>query len=536
MELALFVEEDMRNFLDGVLSERNARVSPSAHQEAHQKGILSPEELALYSPSRDYAKELDVALHDRDYSRAERIIRDLKESFDNAPPGSPEKGEVKRLLELLYAKFREALQKRPGVQEGELFKELRAFIPAGESDAVPLPPVSTEVSHDGPVSTGEPVATTVSATAAASSETQLSPSALERPSPQSPSSPSSSAAALASSPSSPSSSAALASSPLSPSSSASSSASSSSSPPSEVVTDSLATPVTLDTPSPTPQPAKGPKGLSEAEERALLADLEEIATLIKERSYAPAMHAYHDVRERLKAERLTPVQRARILGRLRLLFSDILEGFQEEQRRGREPATSTGTTLTRDGARGATASSPLTSPPPSSPPPSSSSLSSSSLSSPPVSKTTSPRRLPAQSSPKTPPPATLKGPEVVAAFEREASNAERAFRGRALGGAMRHYHAARQLYQQLPLESRGEAYERLFELYGAIASVKNAHSTPVPQTPAAPPRASTPPERNTPSSSAPSIVAPQSQSPLAPRQESGGLLENEERRLGTTRP
>jgi hypothetical protein len=246
----------------------------------------------------------------------------------------------------------------------------------------------------------------------------------------------------------------------------------------------------LNTPPPIPEPSKEPKGLTEAEERALHADLEQIATLIKERAYAPAMHLYHDVRERLKAEQLTPVQRARFLGRLRLLFTDILKGFQDEQQRGLGQPTGSG-------AWGSATSSPV--------------------------RVTAVQELPAD-------------PKLLAAFEREATDAERAFRGRAIGGAMRHYHAARQLYRQLPAASRRDASARLLSLYNAIAGVKTAQS---------PPRASIVTTRTSSPPSAPLMAAvpvPTTAPVAAPRpaatlrSESTSLLESEERRLAATRP
>ena len=59
MELEQFIEKDIGAFLDGRLSRAGeATTTPKARRE----GVLAPEELALYAPSRDYAKELDKAL------------------------------------------------------------------------------------------------------------------------------------------------------------------------------------------------------------------------------------------------------------------------------------------------------------------------------------------------------------------------------------------------------------------------------------------------------------------------------------------
>ena len=61
MDMEQFIEEDIRAFL-----ESRKATTPAAHEPPRQDGVLAPEELSLYASSRDYAKDLDEALAQKD--------------------------------------------------------------------------------------------------------------------------------------------------------------------------------------------------------------------------------------------------------------------------------------------------------------------------------------------------------------------------------------------------------------------------------------------------------------------------------------
>lgn len=77
-----------------------------------------------------------------------------------------------------------------------------------------------------------------------------------------------------------------------------------------------------------------PQGLTEEQERALVADVAEVETLAKEARYAAAMRAYQEVKRRLSPEQMTPEQRERIMRRMRLLHDRLVQRVHAPDRKG----------------------------------------------------------------------------------------------------------------------------------------------------------------------------------------------------------
>ena len=56
--------------------------------------------------TRDYEKEFFAALQKQDFVEAKKIMEALKKEFDECPPGTPDKRQLKALLMALYEKFK----------------------------------------------------------------------------------------------------------------------------------------------------------------------------------------------------------------------------------------------------------------------------------------------------------------------------------------------------------------------------------------------------------------------------------------------
>lgn len=106
MELEHFVREDIKTFLD----QRRSEIQPAKTSQKVNDGVVSPEDLPLYAPSRDYSKELHEALHAKDMDQARKILEQLKEDMETYRQDSPEWAERKRLLEGLYHQFQKTTQ------------------------------------------------------------------------------------------------------------------------------------------------------------------------------------------------------------------------------------------------------------------------------------------------------------------------------------------------------------------------------------------------------------------------------------------
>lgn len=237
MEMEQFVEQDISAFLDKRVQEHRPMVPET--KSPHREGVLTPEELNVYAPGRDYLSELEELLKKRDYDRGQQLILGYKEHINEYPEESPERLEGNRLLESLYKKYQEALHNNPSAQEALLNQSLGSLAPPE--------PASEEV----PEASGTKVSPT---------EPAVNP-VLDAPSPISP------------------------------------------------------------TESHTEQ--KMPLGLTEDEERALSADIDEIEHLMKQEKFTEAIQAYRETKDRLDPDQLTPAQRERYLERLKKLYGGL---------------------------------------------------------------------------------------------------------------------------------------------------------------------------------------------------------------------
>jgi len=278
MELEKFIAEDMIAFLDRKLHERATKQDKP---KAVQKAVVAPEEVGLYSPTKDFEKEMAKAIQDANRAKAQKLLDELKQQHDSFPADAPERLERKRLMEQLYRRFQEAFGHET---QGKPSSETKSTAPK-PLESLKAPPPSSS----GPAATQERFPAHTKAPTQnkpeASIQTKQAPiQAKSRESTQAP-----------------------------------------------------------PTPQQAPEPVI-PAGLSDEEEAALHADLEQIVALIEEESYPAAMRQYHALKERLSEEDMTPNQRETIVSRLRALYTEIAKplaakvGGSDEEVKFREHA------------------------------------------------------------------------------------------------------------------------------------------------------------------------------------------------------
>ncbi len=158
MELDEFIKQDIQRFLDAQVAALHATAEPRARKE----GVIAPEEVMLYAPTRDYVKELDEALAKRDIEAAKKIIYGFKEAYEQYEPNSPEWEEGKRLFKSLYLTFRKAMEEDERRQEELLRRELEQGLTIGNSPP-PRTPSPTPPQQTTPPQTSAPQTTTQAA-------------------------------------------------------------------------------------------------------------------------------------------------------------------------------------------------------------------------------------------------------------------------------------------------------------------------------------------------------------------------------------
>jgi len=94
MDIDEFIQQDVLVFLDQKL-------------EQPQKRRVMDDDMYV---SRDFEEDLLNALDSSNIMGAKRVLHDLKQKFDEIPNGTPEKDQMKYLLQSLYEKFREHVE------------------------------------------------------------------------------------------------------------------------------------------------------------------------------------------------------------------------------------------------------------------------------------------------------------------------------------------------------------------------------------------------------------------------------------------
>ncbi len=303
MELEKFIAEDIVTFLDRKLHERaSERDKPATAPQA----VVAPEEVGLYSPTKDFEREMAEAIQDANRAKGLKLLDELKQQHDSFPADAPERLERKRLMEQLYRRFQEAFG-----HETEEKPPIRATMREPQSfQSEQKPPGS--IAPSGPAT--------------------LRPEAAERgPGPVSPvpfpaGTPSQVSAA-----------------PVAAGGPDGAQGAEHAMPAEEVALSAMPGLQPGPGRQEAPEPA-APHGLSEADETAIHADLEQIAALIEEESYPEAMHRYHTLKDRLAEEDMTSDQRESILSRMKGLYTEIAKplaakvGGSEEETRFHEHA------------------------------------------------------------------------------------------------------------------------------------------------------------------------------------------------------
>ncbi|MBR9692570.1 hypothetical protein GOV07_01420 [Candidatus Woesearchaeota archaeon] len=240
MEIEQFIEEDIRKFLDEELKEKTSE-SPTPSTTS---GVLAPEEVGLYGPSRDYGKDLDDAIKDANRAKAQQILDDLKGSIISFPEGSPEQVERKRLVEKLYHRFQQGFNPEQEARVAALANELE-LMDAAKQEAPATKPTAPETPAPPPPPNQE-----------------AKPDAVK------------------------------------------------------VEKRAPGTPV--------------PHELSIEEEQSILADIQQVETLIAEHSYTSAIKQYQNIKDGLSIDNLMGVQRERILSRLMDVHKRIASRLDEK--------------------------------------------------------------------------------------------------------------------------------------------------------------------------------------------------------------
>ena len=339
MDMEQFIEEDIRAFL-----ESRKATTPAAHEPPRQDGVLAPEELSLYASSRDYAKDLDEALAQKDIAKAKRVLLSLKESYNQYPTDAPEREEQQQLLEALYEHFQTTIAADRILREEAADERISHSLSTSPRNAVKgaAQPGGTRTDD-----TGTP-------------------------------------------------------------------------------------PATPRTGSPRPP------GLSPEQERALLADIVRLETLLKEGAVGAAIREYQRILRSLSPEQLTPDQRAAMMPRLHAVYETIAQRLATTG----QPDASTRPNAART---------------PPTPP------------------------LPAPSAPPPPPANNAQAPAPVTdptrRFAEHAAAAERAATAQDAADAMRQYRELRALYDGLPPAQQGNAAATLKALHGRISALLTQQTT-----------------------------------------------------------
>ncbi|HYD03583.1 MAG TPA: hypothetical protein VEC16_04745 [Alphaproteobacteria bacterium] len=119
MDLEQYLEKDILVFLDSKIEV---------------KGVAKKdreEEYGLYN-TKDYLKELNIALENDELSKAKKLFDELKNAYSKMPKNSSERKKVYAILEKMYEKIQEYVEIKEGkievIKEGssEIFKERNA--------------------------------------------------------------------------------------------------------------------------------------------------------------------------------------------------------------------------------------------------------------------------------------------------------------------------------------------------------------------------------------------------------------------------
>ncbi len=97
MDLDQFLENDILTFLDGKMEKKERNL------------INREEEYGLYM-TRDYLKELIIALGNDELSKAKKLFDELKETYNKLPENTQEKKKIYSLLEEMFAKIKDYVE------------------------------------------------------------------------------------------------------------------------------------------------------------------------------------------------------------------------------------------------------------------------------------------------------------------------------------------------------------------------------------------------------------------------------------------
>jgi len=302
MELEQFIEQDIITFLDEKLHSTD-----SAVKQKSVAPIIAPEDVGLYSPTRDYQAELAEAIRDVNRARAQRILSDLKQEYDSFPPDAPERLERQRLLERLYRRFQEAFSSQGSLPAASASRQQDTVSPAVFTPPAPessSPVTKTQSLVQTPSSvpstrdSSPPLPTTSSPPAPQILTPQTPALGTVTPDTPTPDTPTPDASSLISPRLPPKGTA----SPL----------------PTAMVSDALH--------HENEKPAKNEKlTIMENSEFELefAAEIERIRTLVAERSLTKAISQYQELKRRLTIEQLPPDRRAAVLRQLKELYAEI---------------------------------------------------------------------------------------------------------------------------------------------------------------------------------------------------------------------
>ncbi len=306
MELEQFVEEDIKAFLEHHLHNKTEKASAPASPEA-----IAQEEVGLYSPSKDFERELENAVREGDMDKAQHLLHELKESLDAYPADAPERNSRQHLLEKLYKRFQEAFGHRKDEKAKLLEKELGQFAaPEAKEEAAKEEPAEPKPVKQAPIAEIELSAEELESVEP-TSEPATKPKSEPTPEPTPQTSPEATPPAQDTPPIS-----------LQPEPAAPLPEITSQEP---ILPPAHAPPIQAPPKEEVPEQAPAPHGLTEAEEQAFHADIAELETLVQEHAYAAAMRRYREVKDRLVAEELTPHQRRVLLPKFKKIHKSIAE-------------------------------------------------------------------------------------------------------------------------------------------------------------------------------------------------------------------
>lgn len=126
MELSEFIKTDIVNFLDEIALDPNNLSVSSGDQTGlvdgnfaptHSSNFIKPDlssvdslpedQVSTYMLNEDYEKEFSKALAIGDVTKSKFLIKELNKKFLEYPVNSPEKREIKQLIQDLYSKFKD---------------------------------------------------------------------------------------------------------------------------------------------------------------------------------------------------------------------------------------------------------------------------------------------------------------------------------------------------------------------------------------------------------------------------------------------